>query len=157
MNEQDINNIIKGLEPYINQKMKENSIVVKNSTEKENSNLVYSLKEVFQNELKEQKEHIIEIKSDVKEVKSKLEFQNGRVRKLEDWQNSTQGDLKGLKDMGDNYRLDKGKIWTGIGLLMFFGGVIITLSIMAIDTKIEKAVEQALAKYDIEYQSYEER
>lgn len=129
---------------FITQALKENAVLVKNSTEKENSNLVYSLKEVFQNELKEQKEHIMEIKSDVKDIKGKLEFQNGRVRKLEDWQNSTQADLKGLKDMGDNYRLDKGKIWTGIGLLMFFGGVIITLSVMAIDSKIEKAVEQAL-------------
>ncbi len=145
------------LKKIIQQALKENSVLVKNSTEKENSNLVYSLKEVFQSELREQKEHIMEIKTDVKEVKSKVEFQNGRVRKLEDWQNITQTDLKGISDIVSNYKIDKAKIWTGIGLLVFFGGVIITLSIMAIDTKIQKSVEQVLAKYDIEYQPYEER
>lgn len=68
--------------------------------------------------------------------------------------------------------LEKGKIqiWTAISVLLLFGGAIITLSVMAIDNKIkngfqseemqqaiDKSVEQALSKYEIEYQPYEER
>ena len=65
-------------------------------------------------------------------------------------------------------------LWGAYTLLAILGGVIITLSIQAIDSKIkeanresisspefqqilDKTVEQALAKYDIEYQPYEER
>lgn len=138
----------------IEQALKENSVQVKNNTEKENSNLVYSLKEVFQNELKEQKEHIMEIKADVKEVKGKVEFQNGRVRKLEDWSNDTKTILENT--LGD-YKINKGRVWLAFTLLTILGGTIIGLSIIAIDSKIEKGVEQALSKYEIEYQPYEER
>lgn len=72
--------------------------------------------------------------------------------------------------------LEKGKIqiWTAISVLLLFGGAIITLSIMAIDSKVkeanresisspefkqvlEKSVEEILSKYDIEYKPYEER
>mgnify|MGYP006931609692 CR=1 FL=1 len=33
-------------------------------------------------------------------------------------------------------------------MVVFMGGAIITLSIMAIDTKIEKGIESALVKFD---------
>lgn len=130
----------------IDQALKENTVLVKTSTEKENSNLVFSLKEVFEQRLDEMTEHLVEIKDQVKKT-------NGRVNSLE------------------NHR---SYLWGAYTLLAILGGVIITLSIQAIDSKIkeanresisspefqqilDKTVEQALSKYDIEYQPYEER
>lgn len=53
--------------------------------------------------------------------------------------------------------LEKGKIqiWTAISLLLFFGGAIITLSIMAIDNKIEKGF-QSKEVQEIIYKSVEQ-
>lgn len=113
----------------IQEAIKENTVLVKNSTEKENSNLVFSLKEVFEQRLDEMTTHLVEIKDQVKKT-------NGRVNSLE------------------NHR---SYLWGAYTLLTILGGGIIGLSIQAIDTKIEKSVEQALSKYDIEYQPYEER
>ena len=38
------------------------------------------------------------------------------------------------------------QVWTAITILLFLGGVIITLSLMAIDTKIKDGIQQALAE-----------
>lgn len=48
-----------------------------------------------------------------------------------------------------NYKLDKAKIWVAMAIMLFLGGTIITLSIMAINSKIKTAVSDALSVYDI--------
>ena len=110
----------------------------------------YTIKEVIEARFQEISNHLMEIKSDGKETKQKVEFQNGRVRKLEDWSVEAGGIIKDISKTVDNYKTDKAKLWTGFFLLTILGGTIITLSVMAIDNKIEKGIRTALANYNIE-------
>jgi len=110
----------------------------------ETSNLVYSLKDVFEQRFDETMSHLIEMKQDLKDTKQKVEFQNGRVRKLEDWQNTTQIGMTALNTILQDYQVNKGRIWLAVTLLTIFGGTIVALSIMQIDHKIEKGIQQAL-------------
>jgi hypothetical protein len=84
----------------------------------------------------------------VETVDDKVGIQNGRVRKLEDWANETKLMLEKLikddRDMDKDVSVSKAKIWTAITVLMLLGGGIITLAVMAIDSKIEKGIKQAL-------------
>jgi hypothetical protein len=109
-------------EQLLTKTVKENQVIGLQSGKKENSDLVFSIKEVFEQRLSEQTEHLIEIKEQVKKT-------NGRVTSLEE---------------------TRTKIWTAIGLLTFLGGAIITLSIMAIDNKIQKGIATELSKYDVQ-------
>lgn len=65
---------------------------------------------------KEMREHLTEIKTQT--IKT-----NGRVNSLEK---------------------SRVQVWTAIGVLTTLGGVIIYLSVMAIDTKIARGIETAL-------------
>lgn len=76
----------------------------------------YSIKEVIEANFKEMREHLTRIETQT--VKT-----NGRVNSLES---------------------SRTQIWTSISILVFLGGTIITLAIMAIDSKIEKGITRAL-------------
>ncbi len=75
----------------------------------------YSLKEVVENNFKEMREHLQDIK--IQTTKT-----NGRVNSLE------------------NSRV---QVWAAIGVLLLCGGSIIYLSIMAIDNKIQRGIDTA--------------
>ena len=110
----------------------------------------YTIKEVIESRFSEITNHLMEIKADGKETKQKVEFQNGRVRKLEDWSVEAGGIIKDISKTVDSYKTDKAKLWTGFFFLTILGGTIITLSVMAIDNKIEKGIRTALSAYNIE-------
>lgn len=111
------------------------------------------------NETKNVRDKVEEIKIDVKSVNAKVEFQNGRVRILEDWSRDAQKIIENTNDLASTtaqkYATDKVRVWTAIGLLIFFGGTIITLSIMAINTKIKDGIISALEEYNIEVKNNE--
>lgn len=73
MNDQDIKNIIKGLEPYINQKMKETVSHAKHSFREEDSNIAGEVKSSHQ-----------EIKSELQGINAHLKTLNGSVAKHTD-------------------------------------------------------------------------
>lgn len=110
----------------------------------------YTIKEVIESRFAEISNHLLEIKADGKETKQRVEFQNGRVRKLEDWTVEAGGVIKDISKTVETYKTDRAKLWTGFFLLTILGGTIITLSIMAIDNKIGKGIRTALANYNIE-------
>ena len=66
-----------------------------------------------------------EMAEHLKEIKVQTKLTNGRVSSLEK---------------------SRIQIWTSIAILLVVGGVIITLSVMAIDHKVQEAVETALNK-----------
>lgn len=76
----------------------------------------YTIKEVMEQNFGEMRTHLTEIKAQT--IKT-----NGRVNSLEK---------------------SRVQVWTAIGILTCLGGIIITLAIMAIDTKISKGIETAL-------------
>ena len=76
----------------------------------------YSIKETLAH-------YFDEMKEDIKEIKVQTTKTNGRVSSLES---------------------SRDRLWGGMALLTLLGGAIITLSVMAIDTKIEKAITTAL-------------
>lgn len=75
------------------------------------------------------KEMIAEFRRDTTESLHRIEAQtvktNGRVSSLES---------------------SRTQIWTAIAVVIFLGGVIISLSIMAIDAKIAKNIKEVLAE-----------
>lgn len=89
-----------------------------------------------------------EIRADGKETLEQAKKTNGRVTKLEDWSGSTkliiEKLLKENTDIDKDVSVSKAKIWTAITVLMLLGGAMITLAIMAIDSKIEKGIQTAL-------------
>ena len=89
------------------------------------SDEVYTIKETLAH-------YFDEMKSDIKEIKEQTQKTNGRVTSLES---------------------DRSKVWGAIGMLTILGGVIITLSIMAIDSKIKNAIDTAFNEriQEIEY------
>lgn len=110
----------------------------------------YSIRDVIEQRFREQTEHLNEIKKTGIETKEKVEFQNGRVRKLEDWSNEARTVIEASSKTLLRYRMDKARLWVAITLLVFLGGTIITLSVMAIDSKIKVGIREALSGYNIE-------
>lgn len=103
------------------------------------------------------RQDIREIKSDVKDIKadfvSRREFTEGLndIRsQLEPMRKDINDTNKLASDTLINYKTDKARIWVAIAVLLALGGTIITLSIMAIDTKIKVGIDQALSGYDIQ-------
>ncbi len=100
------------------------------------------------NETSNIKNSVTKIELDVKETKTAVQIQNGRVRTLENWsveaQKIIENTTKIANDTYSNYKTDKSRIWAVVGVAMFLGGTIITLAIMAIDNKIKDAVVRAL-------------
>ena len=84
-------------------------------------NDTYSLKEVIEQRFDEMGTHLIAIKEQVTKT-------NGRVSSLE---------------------RSRAQLWGSIAMLTLLGGVIITLAIMAIDSKIKNGVDEALSAYEI--------
>lgn len=100
------------------------------------------------------KNKVEEIKVDLKELKQKVEFQNGRVTKTEEWSKEAQKIIENTNKLASetaiSYKVDKTRLWASIAVLTFLGGTIITLSIMAINSKIKDGIDSALSQYDIE-------
>lgn len=97
------------------------------------------------------KERVTVIQNDLKEAVGAIKIQNGRVRTLEDWSSNAQKMIENTTKIATetytNYKTDKTRIWAVIGVLLFLGGTIITLSIMAINGKIKDGINEALSKY----------
>jgi hypothetical protein len=100
--------------------------------------------------LQEQKDDIKEIKKDTKDTLVQAIKTNGRVNALEKVNAENQPTIS-------SYKKDKVRVVTAGAIIFALGATIIGLSILAIDSKIERGVEKALSKYDIEYKPYEER
>ncbi len=94
------------------------------------------------------KADIQEIKGETKDINNKVGIQNGRVRTLEDWSTKAQVVIENNNETLSMYKIDKAKLWTAVAVVVFLGGAIITLSIMAIDTKIENGIANALAEFE---------
>lgn len=73
----------------------------------------YSIKEVIEQRFNEMGTHLIDIKTQTTKT-------NGRVNSLE---------------------TSRTQLWTSISVLLFLGGTILTLAIMAIDNKVEKSIK----------------
>lgn len=106
----------------------------------------FTMKEILNLHFSDMKEDLKEIKSDGKETKSHAAKTNGRVTVLEQWAKDAQKILESTSSSISNYKLDRTRIWTAISVLTFCGGVIITLSIMAINSKIKEAYSSPEAK-----------
>jgi predicted nucleic acid-binding Zn-ribbon protein len=107
---------------------------------------------VNSNETSNIRQGVSEIKSDVRETRDKVAFQNGRVTKLEQWANEAKAVIESTTKIASetmsNYKSDRSKIWTAVAVLLVVGGAVITLSIMAINTKIRDGIAEALSTYD---------
>lgn len=106
------------------------------------------------NETSNIKTSVSKIELDVKETKSAIQLQNGRVTKTEEWSKEAQKIIENTTKIATetytNYKTDKTRIWAVIGILLFLGGTILTLSIMAIDSKIKDGINEALSQFNVE-------
>ena len=116
------------------------------------SEITYTVKEVLELYFDEMQKDIKDIKETGKDTSLKVGIQNGRVTKLESWCIEAQKILESQvkkNDAIDELKADVRSKWTGLlwagSAVVFLGGTIILLSIMAIDNKIEKGIAQALA------------
>ena len=104
----------------------------------------------FGTHLKENKEDLKLIAEDVKKLVIQVTTANGRTRKLEDWSNEAKTIIETnskevnskINTLSKDYSINKAKIWTAISVLLIVGGAIITLSIMAIDSKIKNGIHE---------------
>ncbi len=101
-----------------------------------------------------QDQDLKEIKEDGKKTSERVGIQNGRMVKIEEWSNEAkviiENTTKIANETAINYRTDKTRIWAVITVLIFLGGTIITLAIMAIDAKIKEGITEALSKYEVD-------
>lgn len=78
---------------------------------------------------------------------SQATYTNGRVSAIEQWVGEAKIIIEKLaKDTGEtakDYTINKTRMWTAVTLLVFLGGTIITLSIMAINSKIDSKLERS--------------
>lgn len=91
-----------------------------------------------------------EVRDDGKETRVQATKTNGRVSTLEEWSKEAKQIIDASSKVIIDYGKEKVKVWTAISILLFLGGAIITLSVMAIDNKIENGIEKALSNYEIE-------
>lgn len=109
----------------------------------------FSVKDMMTHRFDEQDKHLEEIKEDGKKALEAIKIQNGRITRQEEWSKEAQKVIENTTKIANetytNYKTDKTRIWAVIGVLIFLGGTIITLSIMAIDSKIRDGISQALA------------
>ena len=52
----------------------------------------------------------------------------------------------------DSLERSRTQIWTAVAIIMFFSGVFITLSLIALDSRIEKGVRKVLSEYQVDVQ-----
>ena len=89
------------------------------------------------------------IQRDVSKIQSDITIiKNDFVSRRE--YNEGLSDIKTQIDPVKNYSSDKARVWVAITVLMLLGGTIITLSIMAINSKIKEGISEALSQYQIE-------
>lgn len=149
MKPEDIKNLIKGLEPFLEQKIKEAHFTGIQTGGTQTSNLADEVLKKIEPTIKESMD---------KNFNGKM----GRLdQKLTDHISSFDEFKEDIKTMFKDKEirvssLEKGKIqiWTAISVLLLLGGAIITLSIKAIDSKIEKGFQspevQKIIKTSIE-------
>lgn len=111
------------------------------------------------NETTNIKTRVEEIKTDGKAALDAIKFQNGRVTKQEEWSKEAQKIIESTAKMASDtlisYRTDKVKIWTAISVMLLLGGSIITLTVMAINSKIKEGISDALSQYEVELKQNE--
>lgn len=135
------------------------------ATKSENSGLVADIKkdiaELKGNYSKRELDHFIqELKENVTKILEQTTKTNGKVIAIEkelDMGTPEPTKLSRLSNTVSMLKEWRTYLLGAWGLLILLGGYIIYVSNQALEVKIEKAVEQALSKYDIEYQPYEER
>ncbi len=95
-----------------------------------------------------------ETRDSVKEILTQTTKTNGRVSTLETWSKDAQKVIEHTTILAENtlnrYRTDRVRIWTAISVLAILGGAIISLSVMAINSKIKDGIAEALSNYQIE-------
>ncbi len=105
------------------------------------------------NETQNIKTRIADIQTDMKEAKIAIQIANGRTTKLEGWSNEAkkiiEATTKTASDTLINYKSDRTKILAGSAVILFLGGTILTLAIMAINSKIKDGINEALSAYEI--------
>lgn len=89
------------------------------------------------------KESLRKIETTVAKIDDKVGVQNGRVRTLEDWSIEAKKIIEATATSSIDYKINKTRLWTAVALIVFFGGTIITLGVMLLDSKINKSVDQA--------------
>jgi hypothetical protein len=100
------------------------------------------------NETSNTKLVVAKIEVVLSEIAKQTKETNGRVSKLEEWSSQTKTVIDNTTRIANetynNYKTDKTRIWSAVGVLLFLGGTIITLSIMAINSKIKQGISDAL-------------
>ena len=94
-----------------------------------------------------------ELKGDVKDIRSDVRNIVESVDKILIQTTKTNGRVTALEALTSevkNYATDKARLWGGVAVLMVVGGAVITLSIMAINSKIKEGINEALSAYNIE-------
>ncbi|HRH25317.1 MAG TPA: hypothetical protein PLQ20_03215 [Candidatus Paceibacterota bacterium] len=71
----------------------------------------------------------------------RMDTQDNSLGKILEQTQKTNGRVNSLET-------SRTQIWTAISILLFLGGAIITLSISAINTKIEKGIKDALSQLE---------
>ncbi len=103
----------------------------------------YTLKEVVESNFKEVHTHLNDLKVLGTDTSVKVGIQNGRVTKLETVSNElvkfTENNARGIQSLKNT----RTQIWSAITVLVFLGGTIIFLAVLAIDTKIQKGIDTA--------------
>lgn len=100
------------------------------------------------NETSNIKTRVVEMQADVKETKTAVQVQNGRVRTLEDWCKEAQKIIETNSRGISGLKTTRIQIWTSITILLVLGGTILTLAVMAIDNKIKDGITQALEPFE---------
>jgi len=97
-------------------------------------------KELWYSAQKAMSERINEVRNDVQKAESNLQKSLDRI------------EAQTTKTNGRVSSLERSRVqfWTAISLLMLFGGAIIYLSIMAIDTKIREGISSAINEQGVD-------
>ncbi len=93
-------------------------------------------KELWYSAQVSQAKAIEEVRNDVAKAESNIQKTLDRI---ETQTTKTNGRVSSLER-------SRVQFWTAISLLLFFGGAIITLSVMAINTKIKDGISEAILK-----------
>ena len=109
----------------------------------------FSIKETLEHYFAQMDKRMDRQDASLVDISTKVGIQNGRMTKIETWSNEAKAIIENNSKVLAKYKSDKGKIWVAISMLTLLGGTIIGLSIMAIDSKIQRAVGAAFdAKFD---------
>lgn len=90
-----------------------------------------------------------ETRDNVKEIVIQTQKTNGRVTALETWSKDAQKVIESNSKTANQFRADRIKIWTAISVLSILGSAIISLTIMAINSKIREGFSSPETKQAI--------